>query len=64
MLRRILGNRKSGAEGVDRMKQIVKELYQAPLAECWEISCEGALLQGSVEKMNSVQGSWDNEEDW
>jgi len=45
------------------MKQIVKELYQAPLAECWEISCEGALLQGSVEKMNSVQGFWDDDDE-
>ena len=46
------------------MKQIVKELYQAPLAECWEISCEGALLSNSAEAMKKVNGTWDNEDDW
>lgn len=42
----------------------MKQVYEKPLSELFEIQPEGSLLSGSVEKMQSVAGSWDNEEDW
>ena len=43
------------------MKQ--KLIYEAPAAELFEIRMEAGFLTNSVEVMNSVTGSWD-EEDW
>lgn len=39
------------------MKQ--KHLYEAPLTEFYEINLDSALLQGSVESMNPIEGSWE-----
>ena len=36
-----------------------KQVYEQPLAEIYEIEMEGTLLDGSVEAMTTVEGSWD-----
>ena len=38
-----------------------KETYQTPLTELFELRFEAALLQGSVEGMNEVEGSWEED---
>ena len=41
----------------------MKQVYEKPLTELYEMEFEGALLVNSAEAMKSVAGSWD-EEDW
>ena len=40
---------------------MAKTTYESPLTRIIEVRTYG-FLQGSVEKMNSIQGSWDEEE--
>ena len=42
----------------------MKQVYEKPLTELYEMEFEGALLNGSAERMKAVNGSWDDEEDW
>ena len=40
----------------------MKQVYEKPLTELYEIEFEGTLLSGSVEGMRTVEGSWDEDE--
>lgn len=37
--------------------------YEKPLAELYNVQLDGALLTNSAEKMRTVTGYWDEEED-
>ena len=39
-----------------------KLFYETPQTEIYQIDLEGTLLGGSVESMNTVAGSWDEDE--
>lgn len=39
-----------------------KSIYEKPQSEIYVIDLGGTLLQGSVEAMNTVNGSWDEDE--
>ena len=41
-----------------------KAFYETPVLTVFELKTEGALLTGSAEAMHTVNGSWDNEEEW
>lgn len=41
---------------------MMKHTYQTPHSEPFEVQMEESLLQGSVEGMTEVPGSWDEEE--
>lgn len=41
---------------------MTKLVYEKPQSEIYVIDLEGTLLQGSVEAMNTVNGSWEEEE--
>ena len=38
-----------------------KRIYESPLAELYKIRLEEGLLTGSVEAMNTITGSWEEE---
>lgn len=38
-------------------------VYEAPLTETIEVRIEGGILINSVEHMNTVTGSWDEEDE-
>lgn len=41
----------------------MKLVYEKPQTELYTVKFEGSLLQGSAEKMRSVTGSWDEDDE-
>ena len=39
-----------------------KTIYEEPCTKVLEVRIQGTILQGSVEKMRTVSGSWDEDE--
>lgn len=42
---------------------LMKLVYEKPQTELYIVKFEGSLLQGSAEKMRSVTGSWDEDDE-
>lgn len=40
-----------------------KTIYEVPLVEVLSVKTEGALLYGSVETMNTIVGSWEEDDE-
>ena len=41
----------------------MKQVYEKPITELYEMEFEGTLLSGSVEGMRYVAGSWDEDDE-
>ena len=58
-LRGILKDERGNTKTINNMD---KTFYEKPLADVFEIEMEGTLLDGSVEAMNAITGSWEEDE--
>lgn len=41
----------------------MRKVYEKPQTELFYVQPEGSLLQGSAEKMNTVSGSWEEDDE-